>query len=193
MAMFELGICHLFQGETEAGHRWLERVREISEEHGEQWAYAYVLYAFAFSGWSAGELRTARAHARECVRLNYLFRDLLGMVLALDVLAVLETEGPDADLFEARVLQGASHRMWQAVGRPFFGSRTFNGPHRECEARARAGLTEQEFTEAFDLGAALALDAAVHRALGGELPGPAGEGGLPGPRPPVHPSPVPSC
>nr|WP_197084929.1 hypothetical protein [Saccharothrix sp. ST-888] len=189
MAMFELGIAHLFQGETETGNLWLDRVRGICEAHGEKWAYAYALFALAYSDWAAGELRTARARARECVRLNHLFRDLLGIVLALDVLAVLETEGPDSDLFEARVLQGAAHRMWQAVGTPFFGSRIFNGPYRECEARARAGLTEQEFSEAFELGAALDLDAAVRRALGGELPGPPGEGGLPGPRP-AQPSPV---
>ncbi|GAA0687113.1 hypothetical protein GCM10010193_46290 [Kitasatospora atroaurantiaca] len=192
MAMFELGIAYLFQGEAETGQRWLERVREICEEHGEQWAYAYGLYAMAYSKWLDGEVRPARAHARECVRLNHLFRDLLGIVLAMDVLALLETEGPDADLLEARVLQGAAHRIWQAVGTPFFGSRTFNGPYRECEARARAGLTEQEFTEAFELGAALDLEAAVSRALGGDgRPGPQGTDGLPGPRP-VRPSQVPA-
>jgi len=192
MAMFELGIAYLFQGEAETGQLWLERVREICEEHGEQWAYAYGLYAMAYSKWLDGETRPARAHARECVRLNHLFRDLLGIVLAMDVLALLETEGPDADLLEARVLQGAAHRMWQAVGTPFFGSRTFNGPYRECEARARAGLTEQEFTEAFELGAALDLEAAVSRALGGDgRAGPPGTDGLPGPRP-VRPSPVPA-
>ncbi|WP_441247272.1 ATP-binding protein [Kitasatospora sp. McL0602] len=166
MAMFELGIACLFQGDTDNGLRWLERTREICEEHGEQWAYAYALYATAYSKWLAGELRPARAFARECVRLNHLFRDLLGIVLAMDVLALLRTEGPDADLVEARVLQGAAHRLWQAVGTPFFGSRTFNGPHRECESRARAGLTEAEFTAAFELGSSLELDAAVERALG---------------------------
>ncbi|GAA2141991.1 hypothetical protein GCM10009760_26720 [Kitasatospora kazusensis] len=165
MAMFELGIACLFQGDADAGQIWLERVREICEEHGEQWAYAYALYAMAYSEWLAGEVRSARAYARECVRLNHLFRDLLGIVLAMDVLALLGTEDPEADLVEARVLQGAAHRIWQAVGKPFFGSRTFNGPYRECEARARAGLTEQEFLDAFETGSGLDLDAAVRRAL----------------------------
>ncbi|GAA2747468.1 hypothetical protein GCM10010440_43320 [Kitasatospora cinereorecta] len=194
MAMFELGVAYLFLGDTERGDLWIDRVREICEEHGEQWAYAYGLYAMAYSKWAGGEIRLARAFARECVRLNHLFRDLLGIVLAMDVLALLETEGPDADLVEARVLQGAAHRLWQAVGTPFFGSRTFGGPHRECEQRARAGLTAQEFTDAFRLGTGLGLDAAVRRALGGELPGPPGAGGegRSGPRPPARPSPVPA-
>ncbi|MFD0568825.1 hypothetical protein ACFQ0T_05400 [Kitasatospora gansuensis] len=182
MAMFELGVAYLFQGETESGLHWLERVRETCEEHGEQWAYAYGLYAMAYSNWTAGELRTARAHARECVRLNHLFRDLLGVVLALDMLAVLETEGPAPDLYEARVLQGAAHRIWRAVGKPFFGSSSFTGPYRTCEERTREGLTEQEFGEAFGLGAALDLDQVAARVLGREPVEPPETGRAPQPK-----------
>ncbi|TYC68376.1 regulator [Streptomyces sp. CB01881] len=194
MAMFELGIAYLFQGDQESGELWLGQVRELCEEHGEQWAYAYGLYALAYSHWLNGEVRPARAQARESVRLNHLFRDLLGIVLAIDLLALLETEpvgpGEPGDLREARVLQGAAHRIWQAVGKPFFGSRTFNGPHRDCEDRARAGLTEQEFADSFDRGTRLDLDAAVRRALGGDDAA-GGPGPLPGTRP-VPPEPQPS-
>ena len=197
MAMFELGIAHLFQGDTETGELWIGRVRELCEEHGEQWAYAYGLYAMAYSQWLAGDVRLARAYARECVRLNFVFRDLLGIVLGMEVIALLETEptgpGEECDLVEARVLQGAAHRIWQGVGKPFFGSHTFNGAHVECESRARAGLTEQEFAEAFERGAGLDLAAAVGRALGGdERPG--GPGQPPGHRPsPCAPAAAPAC
>ncbi|CAN3979604.1 ATP-binding protein [Kitasatospora purpeofusca] len=196
MAMFELGIAYLFQGDQDSGELWLGQVRELCEEHGEQWAYAYGLYALAYSHWLNGEVRPARALARESVRLNHLFNDLLGIVLAIDLLALLETEpagpGEPGDLREARVLQGAAHRIWQAVGKPFFGSRTFNGPHRACEERAGAGLTEQEYTDFFTTGTRLDLDAAVHRALGGgEHPGDPGARPGPGPLPPApQPSPV---
>ncbi|MEK2490615.1 regulator [Kitasatospora purpeofusca] len=196
MAMFELGIAYLFQGDQDSGELWLGQVRELCEEHGEQWAYAYGLYALAYSHWLNGEVRPARALARESVRLNHLFNDLLGIVLAIDLLALLETEpagpGEPGDLREARVLQGAAHRIWQAVGKPFFGSRTFNGPHRACEERAGAGLTEQEYTDFFTTGTRLDLDAAVHRALGGgEHPGDPGARPGPGPLPPTpQPSPV---
>ncbi|MFC8450553.1 ATP-binding protein [Kitasatospora sp. NPDC057223] len=197
MAMFELGIAHLFQGDTETGELWIGRVRELCEEHGEQWAYAYGLYAMAYSQWLAGDVRLARAYARECVRLNFLFRDLLGIVLGMEVIALLETEpegpGEDCDLLEARVLQGAAHRIWQGVGKPFFGSHTFNGAHAECEARARAGLTEQEFAEAFERGAGLDLAAAVCRAIGGDEH-PDGSGQPPGHRPsPCAPAAAPAC
>ncbi|RKE18036.1 regulator [Streptomyces sp. TLI_171] len=186
MAMFELALAYLFLGDEENGETWVERVREICEEHGEQWAYGYCLYAMAYSHRQAGDLRLARAFARESMRLNHLFRDLLGIVIAMDLLALLATDGPSPDLREARVLQGAAHRLWQAVGTPFFGSRSFNGPHLECEQRARSGLTEEEYTTSFRLGSRLDLDAAVRRALGGEHPGPAA-GGDDHPGPPRHP------
>ncbi|MFK0192303.1 ATP-binding protein [Kitasatospora sp. NPDC090308] len=165
MARFELALARLFQGDEEGGRAGIERLRETCEEHGEQWAYGYCLYAMAFARRQAGDLRTARTLARESMRLNHLFRDLLGIVLAMDLLALLATEGADADLREARVLQGAAHRLWRAVGTPFFGSRSFNGPHLECERRARAGLGGEEYAAAFRLGSRLDLDAAVRRAL----------------------------
>ncbi|MER7757744.1 regulator [Kitasatospora sp. NPDC097643] len=194
MAMFELGIAYLFQGDQESGELWMGQARELCEEHGEQWAYAYVLYAMAYSHWLDGAVRAARALARECVRLNHLFHDLLGIVLGIDLLALLETEpsGPDTpgNLCEARVLQGAAHRIWRTVGTPFLGSRSFFGPHQECAERARAGLTEQEYEDCYEAGARLDLDAAVSRALGG---GGAADGPGPGPGPhAVPPAPAPS-
>ncbi|MFE0461076.1 ATP-binding protein [Kitasatospora sp. NPDC058965] len=174
MAMFELGLALIFQGELDKGEHWMARVRELCEEHGEQWAYSYGLYAMAYSNWLAGEVRLARVRATECVRLNHLFRDLVGAVLGLELLALLATEevaagegaaAESADLAEARLLQGAAHRIWQAVGVPLFGSRNFNGLHLECEARARSGLPAAEFAAAFERGAALDLDEAVARVL----------------------------
>ncbi|WP_181799139.1 ATP-binding protein [Kitasatospora acidiphila] len=170
MAMFELGLAQLFQGRVTEGEEYMARVREICEEHGEQWAYAYGLYARAYSQWLVGEARQARAFARESVRLHYGFRDLVGLVLGLELLALLEADR--GELVEARVLQGAAHRIWQAVGVPLFGSADFNAPHHECARRARAGLSEQEFRAAFERGARLELAQAVHRALdrAAELP-----------------------
>ncbi|MFI8458345.1 ATP-binding protein [Kitasatospora sp. NPDC085464] len=194
MAMLELGLAYLFQGDLDSGELWFGQARELCEEHGEQWAYAYVLYATAYSHWLDGAVQAARALARECVRLNHLFHDLLGIVLGIDLLALLETEpnGPDeaGDLREARVLQGAAHRIWRTVGTPFLGSRNFFGTHQECAERARAGLTEQEYRECYEAGARLDVDEAVSRALGG---GGSAEGPERGPGPcSVPPAPAPS-
>ncbi|MFC1415984.1 ATP-binding protein [Streptacidiphilus cavernicola] len=199
MAMFELGLAMIFQGETESGELWMAKVRGVCEEFGEQWAYAYGMFAVAYSDWLGGELRAARGHARECVRLSHGFRDLVGVVLGIEVLALLATEpgedGAAGDLREARLLQGAAHSIWRSVGIPLFGSSTFNAAHETCEARVLAGLAETEAAESFRQGTLLDLDAAVTRALHSAEPGgPAAGGGLPGPRPvPTSPrSPAPA-
>ncbi|MFB7908509.1 AAA family ATPase [Kitasatospora sp. NPDC056076] len=194
MAMVELGLAYLFQGDPDSAELWFGQAREVCEEHGEQWAYGYVLYAMAYSHFLDGAVQPARVLARECVRLNHRFHDLLGIVLGIDLLALLETEPPSpgepAALCEARVLQGAAHRIWRAVGNPFLGSRSFFGTHQECAERARAGLTEQEYEDCYLVGGRLDLDAAVGRALGdGGAPG----GPEPGPGPcSVPPAPAPA-
>ena len=190
MAMFELGLALLFQGEQAEGESWMARVREQCEQHGEQWAYTYGLFATAYAAWLGGDVETARAQARECVRLNHVFRDLVGTVLAVEVLALLATEpGPDGspgDLREARLLQGAAHSIWNCVGIPLFGSRSFNAAHAECEARVRAGLSEADAAESFHRGTLLELDATVRRALAGpERTAPPAAVRLPGARKPL--------
>ncbi|MFC1407727.1 regulator [Streptacidiphilus sp. N1-12] len=194
MAMFELGLAMIFQGDTAGGEVWMSKVRDICEEFGEQWAYAYGLFAVAYSEWIGGDLRSARRHARECVRLSHGFRDLVGVVLGIEVLALLATEPADdgtaGDLGEARLLQGAAHSIWRSVGVPLFGSRSFNAAHLACEVRVLAELPEQDAAESFRRGTLLDLDAAVARALqsaGGSGGGATPDGGVPGPRP------VPSC
>ncbi|MFD8600308.1 ATP-binding protein [Kitasatospora sp. NPDC059646] len=166
LAMVELALAHLFLGDGPSGAPWADRARRLCEQHGERWAHGYCLYAMAHARRQSGEPRAARAFARESLRLNHPLRDPLALVLAIDLLALLATEDPDPDPYEARVLQGAAHRLWTAVGTPFLGSRTFTGPHRACAHRTRAALTRQQYQEAFRLGARLDLDTAVRRALG---------------------------
>jgi len=174
MAMFELGLALVFQGDRDEGELWMTRLRDLCERYDEQWAYAYGLFATAYSDWLGGDFASARAHAKESLRLNHVFRDLVGSVLGIEVLALLATEpGPDGrpgDLREARLLQGAAHSIWRCVGIPLFGSRSFNAAHAECKVRVLAGLSGAEAAESFRLGELLDLDAAVERALHGPAP-----------------------
>jgi len=171
MAMFELGLALLFQGEQAQGEAWMAKVCQQCEQHGEQWAYTYGLFAMAYAAWLNGDFETARGHARESVRLNHVFRDLVGTALGVEVLALLATEpgpgGGAGDLREARLLQGAAHNIWGGVGIPLFGSRSFNAAHAECELRVLSGLSEAEAAESFRQGTGLGLEDAVRRALEG--------------------------
>jgi predicted ATPase len=171
MGMFELGLAHAFRGEKATAATWMAKVRSECERFGEQWAYAYGLFASAFSAWTNGEPALALKHARECVRLNHAFRDLVGLVLGLELVALITTvpraDGEPGDLREAALLQGAASTVWSSVGTPLFGSRNFTTAHDECARRIRAGIAAEEGEELFRRGAGLDLDTVVARVLTG--------------------------
>ncbi|CAG6394467.1 tetratricopeptide repeat protein [Streptomyces cocklensis] len=163
MAQVELAMSVAFQGDVEQAVRLAEEVRDICRDHGERWTLAYALYVLGYAAWLAGEPGRARRLAEESLAIDHAFDDLVGAVLALELLALI-TEGEGAP-YEAAVLQGAAGRLWGSVGLRLFGSRYFNAPHAVCEQRVRAALGETAYTAALGEGALLGLDAAAHRAL----------------------------
>jgi predicted ATPase len=163
MGQVELAMAVAFQGDLEHAVRLAEEVREICRDHGERWTLAYALYVLGYAAWLADDFGPARRLAEESLLIDHTFNDLVGTVLALELLAlVTESEGAP---HEAAVLQGAAGRLWESVGLRLFGSRHFNAPHRECERRVRAELGDGPYAAALTEGARLSLDAAVHRAL----------------------------
>ncbi|CAM5354854.1 Putative ATPase OS=Streptomyces griseomycini OX=66895 GN=FHS37_004669 PE=4 SV=1 [Streptomyces griseomycini] len=148
--------------------RLCEDVRRICDDHGERWARTYALYVLAYAAWSEDDLDGARELLTDCLKGAHAFRDLLGAVLSLELLAlVTAAEGHAA---EAAVLQGAADRMWPSVGLPLFGSAHYNAPHVLCEARAREHLGDERYEECRRRGTRLGRDEAVRRAL--RRPGP---------------------
>jgi predicted ATPase len=163
MGQVELAMAVAFQGDVERAVELAEEVRRICRDHGERWALAYALYVLAYAAWLAGEPARARRLAEESLALDHAFHDLVGAVLALELLALItEVEGAP---YEAAVLQGAAGRLWESVGLRLFGSRYFNAPHAVCEARVRARLGSACYGDALREGARLAFDEAVRRAL----------------------------
>ena len=179
MGQVELAMAVAFQGQLDHAVRLAEDVREICRDHGERWALAYALYVLAYAAWKSGEPERSRRLAEESLAIGHAFHDLVGSVLALEMLAlVTEDEGAPQ---EAAVLQGAAGRLWQSVGLRLFGSRHFNAPHTVCEKRLRTALGEGPYTAALTEGGRLGFDEAVDRALNrprphGRRPGGAGGG-----------------
>ena len=163
MGQVELAMAVAFQGDVDQAVRLAEEVREICRDHGERWALAYALYVLAYAAWLADEPERARRLAEESLAVDHAFHDLVGAVLALELLALI-TEGEGAPR-EAAVLQGAAGRLWDSVGLRLFGSRYFNAPHTVCERRVRESLGEQAYAAALLEGGRLGLDEAVARAL----------------------------
>ncbi|MFI8402120.1 ATP-binding protein [Streptomyces sp. NPDC085463] len=179
MGQVEVAMARAFRGDLEGAVVLCREVREICEERGELWTRAYALYVLAYAAWTRDAYGEARELLTECVSVNHVFHDLVGLVLAIELLALV-TVG-EGDPAEAAVFQGAAVPVWDAVGVRLFGSRSFGGPGELCEARAREALGATAYEEAFREGRGLSLDAVVERALAGRRD-PAG-GGAAAPRP----------
>lgn len=143
MAQVELGMAVAFRGDLEAAAAICGEVREICEDHGERWALAYALYVLGFAALRTGEDGRARRMLGEALSIAHAFHDLLGTVLALELLALVTAV--EGDAAEAAVLQGAADRIWPSVGLPLFGSVHYGRPRAECEERARAELGDARY------------------------------------------------
>ncbi|MGA4843131.1 ATP-binding protein [Streptomyces sp. G45] len=164
MGQVELAMALAFQGSLGDAVELCEDVRRICEDHGERWTLAYALYVLGYAAWTRGEPVRARELVTECLALDHTFHDLLGTVLAVELLALFTVS--EGDAAEAAVLQGVAARIWPSVGLPLFGSEYFGAPHALCEAKAREGLGDARYEACVRSGEALTTDAAVARALG---------------------------
>ncbi|MFF8865714.1 ATP-binding protein [Streptomyces sp. NPDC015139] len=181
MGQVELAMTRAFQGDLADAVRLCEDVRRVCEDHGERWARSYALYVLAYAAWLDGDAGRAREQLADCLRHVHAFHDLLGSVLAIELLALVTAS--QGDPAEAAVLQGAAAGMWPSVGLPLFGSAYFNAPHEQCEAAARQALGDARYEECVKVGARLGREAAVARALRHDGVRPLGA--LPAPRGPV--------
>ncbi|MGW1189858.1 ATP-binding protein [Streptomyces sp. NPDC002559] len=163
MARIELATVIGFQGDPDTAAEICQEVREVCEDHGEQWALSYALYVLASAALQRGRPDRARELLGKCLAIGRAFHDLLGSVLALELLALVTAVQGDAA--EAAVLQGAADRIWPSVGLPLFGSAHYGQPRFRCEQLARRELGDGPYEAALRAGGLLDLDAVVTRAL----------------------------
>ncbi|MEV6264020.1 AAA family ATPase [Streptomyces sp. NPDC051784] len=181
MAQVELGMAVAFRGDLDAAATICAEVREICEDHGERWALAYALYVLGYAAQESGFSGRARRMIGEALSIAHTFHDLLGTVLALELLALITVA--EGDAAEASALQGAADRIWPSVGLPLFGSAHYGRPRAECEKRARAELGDVRYEAGRRAGRLLEPAEAVVRALRGTSttvrgePSPVGDGG----------------
>ncbi|MFF1512082.1 ATP-binding protein [Streptomyces sp. NPDC058326] len=163
MGQVEVAMARAFRGDLEGAVVLCREVREICEERGELWTRAYALYVLAYSAWTRGAYGEARELLTECVLINHTFRDLVGLVLAIEVLALVTVS--EGDPVEAAVLQGATVPVWDTVGVRLFGSEAFDGPRSLCARQAEEALGAEAYGAAFLEGQGLSAAEAVERAL----------------------------
>ncbi|WP_107488787.1 ATP-binding protein [Streptomyces subrutilus] len=165
MCQVELAMALAFQGEPAGALSLCQEVREICEERGERWTKAYALYVLAYAALDAGAADEARQLLTECVAINHAFHDLVGLVLALELLALVAVA--EGDPAEAAVLQGAAEPMWAGVGLQLFGSGYFNAPRLMCQERAGELLGAERYEAYAAEGRSLSREAVVVRAQHG--------------------------
>ncbi|GAB3908059.1 hypothetical protein GCM10029964_107220 [Kibdelosporangium lantanae] len=155
MTRVALAITVAFQGDLAGAEALCAEAQAVCEANGEQWALAYAHWVLAFTAAGQGRLHRATELARESLRIKYVFHDLLGMAVAIELLALLavSTGAPE----RAAVLLGCAHRIWPRVGAQLFGSDHFNATHRQCEALTRQALGALGYEVAFDQGTRLSL------------------------------------
>lgn len=171
MGQVELAMSLVFQSRLDAAVALCDEVREICEKRGELWSHAYALYVLAYAAWTGGDHRRARELLTQCITIDHRFNDLVGLVLAIELLALVTAS--EGDPAEAAVLQGAAAPVWDSVGLPLFGSGYFGAPHALCEQQAGGVLGPERYEACVREGQGLSLDAAVRRALAvREQPGP---------------------
>ncbi|MEU5983050.1 AAA family ATPase [Streptomyces sp. NPDC047434] len=163
MGQVELAMARVFQGDLEGAAALCEEVREICEERGERWTRAYALYVLAYAAWTRDDQGEARRLLSECITIDHAFHDLVGLVLAIELLALVTAS--EGDAAEAAVLQGATIPMWDAVGLRLFGSVSFGGPRALCEREAGRRLGVERYAASLREGMSLPLHVAVERAL----------------------------
>ncbi|WP_079404400.1 ATP-binding protein [Streptomyces sp. 3211] len=177
MCQVELGMALAFLGDLPGALALCGEVREICEERGERWTKAYALYVLAYAALDAGRTREARQLLTECVAINHVFHDLVGLVLALELLALVTVA--EGDAAEAAVLQGAAEPMWGGVGLQLFGSGYFNAPRLMCREQAGELLGAERYAAYEAEGRELSREALVGRALRDPEERGAGPGGVP--------------
>ncbi|MER7397630.1 tetratricopeptide repeat protein [Streptomyces sp. NPDC000151] len=163
MAQIELGMALAFQGDLETAVGLCTDARSVCEAHGERWAKAYALYVLSYAAWTAGRHNEAAKLAKECLTINYEFRDLVGVVLPIELIALFRASSGQS--LPAATLHGAARRIWRKVGLPLFGSAYFNAPHEAAVALTRKALGDDQYAAAVEHGIRLPLDEAVARAL----------------------------
>ncbi|MEU9763838.1 regulator [Streptomyces sp. NPDC047985] len=177
MARIELAMAVGFHGDVEGAAAICEEVREVCEDHGEQWALSYALYVLAFTALEEGRPGRSRELLKEALTIGHTFQDVLVSALVLELLALVTAVDGDAE--EAALLQGGADRLWVSVGPPLFGSVYFGHSRARCEELARQALGDGPYETGLRAGGALDPDAMVARVLA--------DGTADGPREPCRP------
>ncbi|MER7213571.1 AAA family ATPase [Streptosporangium sp. NPDC000239] len=163
-SIVELSMVLLMQGDPGEAETLLRDCITVCTQRGELWLRSYAIYALASVHQAMGQTTEAMTNAREALRLKRYFHDVLGIGLAIEVVARQALEAGQPEL--ASRLMGGGQANWRTFGMPQLGSPFFNAEHDRCVKECKSLLGEQEHEKAFAAGKKLGLEELIELALG---------------------------
>ncbi|MGC5011938.1 ATP-binding protein [Streptosporangium sp. DT93] len=163
-SIVELSMVLLIQNEPAEAEVLLRDCIAVCTQRGELWLRSYAIYALASVYQAMGRSAEAMSNAREALRLKRYFHDVLGIGLAIEVVAKQALEEGQPEL--ASRLMGGGQANWRTFGMPQLGSPFFNVEHERCIKECKRLLGDQAQEEAFAQGRKMNLEELIILALG---------------------------
>ena len=158
--LFNRGELALEQNEMEEAEPYFRESLALAQEMRDDWQCLYVLFALARTAGRRGQLAARRDLMREVLPLALRIGDVPVLVDALREQADLAKS--DGDKRGAVTLLSAAHAI--AQGKPV------NSSDAAASAAVLSGLGERSFQAAWNRGAVLTPEQAVHLALAAAVP-----------------------
>lgn len=174
LTLFKLGFTRCLSGDIDGSLAVLEECQAVCVAHDERWCLSWALWGISLCAWFRGEFPKAVAPLRQCLRIKHLFKDVIGILLAVELLAW--TYAGRGEVTRAAVLLGASRKLWKPLGPFLYGNSAYLGLHEHCVQQIRHSLGAEALADLEKRGMNLSLDQSVAYALGEETtaPEPAG-------------------
>jgi non-specific serine/threonine protein kinase len=159
-ALIRLATGAVLLGDAETAVTLCSQCLAMSQVHGERWFRAHALWILGMARWQEGDNRRATALEQRCIRLKTEFDDLLGVCVAIEVLAwVAATERAE----RAAALFGGLTKIWQVTGLSRLSY--LDDLHDQSQTLARQALGDHAYEKAFRRGSELSPDEVVGYAL----------------------------
>ncbi|GHH64919.1 hypothetical protein GCM10017673_08410 [Streptosporangium violaceochromogenes] len=168
-SIVELSMVLLMQNNPVEAETLLRDCISVCGQRGELWLRSYAIYALACVHQAMGRGEEAMANAREALSLKRHFHDVLGIGLAIEVVAKQALN--DGRPLLASQLMGAGQALWRTFGLPQMNSPFFNTEHDRCVKECRRVLGDEAHEKAFASGRRMSMEELIELALGGQEPG----------------------
>lgn len=167
LTLFCLSFARCLNADVDGAVAVLEECRAVCEASDERWCLSWALWGLSLCAWVRKELPKAAGPIRECLRIKHLFNDVVGILLAVELLAWIDAES--GEVTRAAVLLGSSRKLWKPLGTFLYGNSSYLGWHEQCEQRIRRSLGDAALADLGRRGSNLSLDQTAAYALGEEI------------------------